>query len=862
MKKLLVLLMAAVMLAVGANAAFTKVNTYNNNFSDVKDSNWFAPGVKGAYELGLMNGKSEGKFDPNGSVTVAEGITMASRVHALYNGTEVTKKDKIVKEYRVEFDNPAVLEDGTIRLNHAFGEIKDGILIVQPDAPNANGSYDPGIFVQGLNLNSREYDQIVVRMKRDILPNVDPNGARAEVGEIFFQTSNDISLAGDRMVPVNFYKMGANVLDDWQEYSVDLRSHEKWRDNITLVRFDPTNNNGIYYIDYIGLRKSENKEYDKWYDMYIEYAKDAGIIGEKTFDSLEYERNITRAELINLFAAALPEEAYPAINKVTGIPDMDKNEDYADIVLMMYKAGIVLGDTEGKFNASSDIKRSEIAAIINRVALPEQRVKGEITSEWDGMYYHHDLEFNEDDFLETHKNVTTPNNDAEIKNGSLILKPIAKTAGLPVYDPKVQVNNTSIRADEYPILKVRMKLEHLETPANMTGEFFFLPEGEENFSETNALHPDFGSNYVEDAAGWRVYTFNCLANDNWKGNITAFRFDPTNFNGVFTIDYIRFIRNEDTMKISDAELAKNYTARRIFDDEGFVNGFTVKEPAGNRQVVGEWTYGTETGKPQWYLLPWWTKSCFINDRDTTTDKYTIADKFGTKVVTYNPEEKSITMTLDARNVYEGKPHMMGDMWPHILLEQDYYKSDYSKVPEDMKAHVDAGADKIYAEMDVRMLSFEDFDAANKDVEGGASALQFLTYFYFAHKEIPGIHSYFGLLNFDNRGSMLTQTGWHKDSQSIQMIYNVPMDEMYGSVENCIYQKDGNFPVGEWKHIRVDITPHVENLVNLLNKDNTLKRTVKREDLWISGMNIGFEIWGNYKSSFEFKNVNIVCYDKK
>lgn len=74
-----------------------------------------------------MNGESEGKFDPNGTVTVAEGITMASRVHAIYNGTEVTKKDKVINEYRVEFDSM----DG-IRLNHAYGEVVDGILVL-PD---------------------------------------------------------------------------------------------------------------------------------------------------------------------------------------------------------------------------------------------------------------------------------------------------------------------------------------------------------------------------------------------------------------------------------------------------------------------------------------------------------------------------------------------------------------------------------------------------------------------------------------------------------------------------------------------------------------------------------------------------------
>ncbi|MBQ7399036.1 MAG: hypothetical protein IJW06_01060 [Clostridia bacterium] len=35
------MLVATLLLATGANAAFEKVNTYENNFSDVSENNWF-----------------------------------------------------------------------------------------------------------------------------------------------------------------------------------------------------------------------------------------------------------------------------------------------------------------------------------------------------------------------------------------------------------------------------------------------------------------------------------------------------------------------------------------------------------------------------------------------------------------------------------------------------------------------------------------------------------------------------------------------------------------------------------------------------------------------------------------------------
>ena len=39
-----------------------------------------------------MNGQSDTTFGPDGNVTVAEGVTMASRVHAIYNGKTIAEK--------------------------------------------------------------------------------------------------------------------------------------------------------------------------------------------------------------------------------------------------------------------------------------------------------------------------------------------------------------------------------------------------------------------------------------------------------------------------------------------------------------------------------------------------------------------------------------------------------------------------------------------------------------------------------------------------------------------------------------------------------------------------------------------------
>ena len=204
--KLVLMLVIAVTLTVAVSAAgFTKTNTYaDGTFDDVKSTSWYAKEVASAYELGFMNGKAEGQFAPDGNVTVAEAITMASRVHAIYNGNEIAK-------------------------------------------------------VEG-----------------------------------------------------------------------------------------------------------------KWYDMYVQYALANGIIAEGQYEN--FDRNIMRYEMAVMFADSMPASYFEAKNDVKAIPDVNEDEVYHDKLMMLYKAGVVMGSTEyGDFLATNSIKRSETAAIINRVALPENR---------------------------------------------------------------------------------------------------------------------------------------------------------------------------------------------------------------------------------------------------------------------------------------------------------------------------------------------------------------------------------------------------------------------------------------------------------------------------------------------------------
>lgn len=105
-----------------------------------------------------------------------------------------------------------------------------------------------------------------------------------------------------------------------------------------------------------------------WYQVYVDYALDAGILTEQPAKS-ELDRAITRGEFAALLARSLPEEELEAINTVTSIPDVSKNDPYADAIYQLYRAGVFQGaDGTGAFQPERTITRAETAAVVCRMA--------------------------------------------------------------------------------------------------------------------------------------------------------------------------------------------------------------------------------------------------------------------------------------------------------------------------------------------------------------------------------------------------------------------------------------------------------------------------------------------------------------
>ncbi len=129
----------------------------------------------------------------------------------------------------------------------------------------------------------------------------------------------------------------------------------------------------VYEI-YHGIEDTSGDYDGPWYAYYLDRAKTYGLLPS----SLRYTdvtRAATRAELAAILASVLPEEELQCINPVDYLHDYNEKSLYWDGVITLYRAGVLTGDFPGGFSPNRNIRRSELAAVLVRLVLPEYRVR-------------------------------------------------------------------------------------------------------------------------------------------------------------------------------------------------------------------------------------------------------------------------------------------------------------------------------------------------------------------------------------------------------------------------------------------------------------------------------------------------------
>lgn len=87
---LLCLVLYAPAAAADGLGAYKDVKTYRSGmFTDVPTGSWCEGGVRAVYAKGIMQGTSANRFSPNQTVTWAQAVAIAARLHAAYTGNQL-----------------------------------------------------------------------------------------------------------------------------------------------------------------------------------------------------------------------------------------------------------------------------------------------------------------------------------------------------------------------------------------------------------------------------------------------------------------------------------------------------------------------------------------------------------------------------------------------------------------------------------------------------------------------------------------------------------------------------------------------------------------------------------------------------
>ena len=277
----------------------------------------------------------------------------------------------------------------------------------------------------------------------------------------------------------------------------------------------------IYYGDTIAQGTGNN-----WYAPYVEYATKKAIITSDQYS--DYTALATREQVATMFVRALPASWYTEMNLFKTIPDVPANSASFAAIQRLYNAGVVTGvDAQYNFKPAENIKRSELSAIINRVALPDSRLRVITEDEKNNK----DKKFGVAEIMSTLTLGNCVDKEWVEKNGGAFGQPAKPD---PVALGLQDLMGGTLNANEYKTITVVLASSKASSMVGQQAQLFFSTDG--TLSEANSLRTKIEKN----ADGTLTAKFNGNSNAGWKGDMTLVRFDPWNNEADFAIISITF----------------------------------------------------------------------------------------------------------------------------------------------------------------------------------------------------------------------------------------------------------------------------------------------------------------------------------
>lgn len=291
----------------------------------------------------------------------------------------------------------------------------------------------------------------------------------------------------------------------------------------------------------------------------------------------------------------------------------------------------------------------------------------------------------------------------------------------------------------------------------------------------------------------------------------------------------------------------------LFADPFLKNGISVLKPDGN--VSGTISGVNAAGDPSWVFPQWGSKydiydyaeRNYYNGGDAFTYKSDgkIVDgvEIPAKILDIDSTDGSIYMELNAQVEYD-HPRQDGESWPHTLLSQDFGPD---------LVHISELSDLVM-NMSYEITKFEDCMGSSAD--SNKHCAQLVWYITLQNRTQGhadyGKYVWFGITLWDNRISGTASNGFAaedagKDDATHAFIYQPP---------SSVVHTNGKCPtVNEYKTVDFHLLEVAKTAFNTA-KDRGYLGDTQWEDLYIGGMNFGFEVTGTYNVAVKIDSVGV------
>lgn len=325
----------------------------------------------------------------------------------------------------------------------------------------------------------------------------------------------------------------------------------------------------------------------------------------------------------------------------------------------------------------------------------------------------------------------------------------------------------------------------------------------------------------------------------------------------------------------------------LLKDKNFNDGFIVRGLGHSiyddeielydNESKGEMLYFTyekqsET-KPSWMLQQWATRYPFHDVENSVTEwkngketyNYRFTDDGDGRYV-YDNQSKTVcvdtktggfSLDLRASECYK-YDRIKGQEWPHLLLSQNFGDQPDGRAQCALK-----NTDSLKIQLDCKVDYFKDRMQGAADTEIHSAVC--MLYLFVSYKPEDSAQFtdmlWFGLTLFDNRTSFSTgmsgPDSGTKESETDKWIYNIPSTKFF-DLDNNLYDINGNVKIGEWAHVEVDVYNDIVVALSEAHHGGAMQGATL-DNLYISGMYIGFELPGTYDMGMSFKNLDILSY---